>query len=74
LIWQRGNGLTGQTSKANGDANGDGLVNGVDLGIWKSRFGLAPDVPVAGAIPEPAGLALAGLGIAALATARRRKG
>lgn len=73
LIWQRGNGLTGQTSKANGDANGDGLVNGVDLGIWKSRFGLAPGVPVAGAIPEPAGLALAGLGIAALATARRRK-
>jgi hypothetical protein len=59
LIWQRGLGMTGQTSKGNGDANGDGTVNGADLALWKARFGGAPEAAAAGAVPEPATLVLA---------------
>jgi hypothetical protein len=39
LIWQQGNGLTGQTDKSTGDANVDGNVDGADLELWKTAFG-----------------------------------
>jgi hypothetical protein len=72
VIWQRGLGLTGQTTKANGDANGDGLVNGADLAIWKSHFGGAPAMGSAGAVPEPTAATLAMAALAVAAAIRRR--
>ena len=54
------------------DANGDGLVNGVDLGIWESRYGLPPATGAIGAVPEPAACGLLAVGLLALAGMRRR--
>ncbi|MCA9234417.1 MAG: sulfatase-like hydrolase/transferase [Planctomycetales bacterium] len=55
LIWQRGLGQTGQTSNANGDADGNGVVDQNDLRIWSSQYGTTPvaGVTTLGAVPEP---------------------
>jgi len=46
LIWQRNNGLfdpnAPTATKADGDANGDGLVNAADLALWESEYGTDP--------------------------------
>jgi hypothetical protein len=73
LIWQRGLGLTGQTTNANGDANHNGTVGAEDLGIWKTQFGTTPVVSAAGAVPEPASAALVLIAGAALVGRRRRR-
>ena len=41
LSWQRGFGKLNAT-KADGDANGDNLINGTDLGIWQSQYDTPP--------------------------------
>jgi hypothetical protein len=69
VIWQRGLG-TG-TTNGQGDADGNGVVNGADLGVWKGEFATAE--PVAGAVPEPAAVALAGCVVVALGGPRRRR-
>jgi hypothetical protein len=38
LTWQRGNGILTGATKAQGDANGDGAVNGTDLAEWQARY------------------------------------
>jgi hypothetical protein len=72
-----------------GDFNGDNKVDGADflvwqrggspaplsttdLNAWKANFGTAGTPPIA-AVPEPASFAMAGLAVAALAAARRRR-
>jgi hypothetical protein len=40
LAWQRGLGVTTGASHAQGDADADGDVDAVDLGVWKSKFGV----------------------------------
>jgi hypothetical protein len=75
LKWQRGFGLTGQTNNQNGDANGDGSVTAADLAIWKTKFGGPGATAAVDAVPEPASVAMLGLGMLAggtLVRARRR--
>jgi hypothetical protein len=74
LVWQRGFGLTGQTNKSAGDANGDGNVNDADLTLWKDSFGGPPPaLSAVSAIPEPASMAMAAVAlVAGFAVARRR--
>ena len=59
LIWQRDVGSG--TLQTQGDANGDGAVNGADLQIWRDAFRPAGVASAAGAVPEPSAFALAGL-------------
>jgi hypothetical protein len=66
IIWQRN--LGGGTTNSQGDANGNGLVNGADLDVWKSTFGMTAS---ATAIPEPCAAVLA-LSCTSLLTRRRR--
>jgi hypothetical protein len=74
LTWQRGLGLSGAAAtNAAGNANGDTVINGADLTVWKSEFG-PPAVAAAGAVPEPSAAALlliAAAGFAARRTATR---
>lgn len=65
LKWQRGFGMSGQTNNQNGDANGDGSVTADDLAIWKTKFGGPGATAATGAVPEPASVAMLGLGLLA---------
>jgi hypothetical protein len=54
----------------NADGDNSGLVDGNDFLIWQRGFTGAP-APIAG-VPEPAGFALAAIGLAGVAIRRRR--
>jgi hypothetical protein len=74
LIWQRGLGLTGQTNNDNGDADGNGVVDNLDLDVWTNEFGgSAATVAAVGAVPEPGSLPLLAAGAAGVALYRRRR-
>jgi hypothetical protein len=72
LAWQRGLGADGDL--ADGNANGDDIVDAADLEVWKAQFTAV--TPAVGAVPEPATWALAALACAAclmLAAPQRRR-
>lgn len=75
LNWQRGFGTATGATKPQGDSNGDGDVDADDFAAWKGSFGAGAAVAAvsASAVPEPAAMALTGLGLALLAVAARRK-
>lgn len=58
LIWQRGYGNQNGVARSDGDANGDGLVDAADLGLWRNQFSGAVSGRSAVAVPEPSTLAL----------------
>ncbi|MEM9294753.1 MAG: dockerin type I domain-containing protein [Planctomycetota bacterium] len=62
-----GNGAT------DGDFNADGTVDLLDFDILAQNFGSSSPAALPGAVPEPAGLAMLGLGAAALLRGRRRR-
>lgn len=76
LIWQRNSGIMLGATNNQGDADGDGDVDENDLWATESSFGAATFVASSlaiGAVPEPAALALAALGIAAILLARAQQ-
>lgn len=60
--------FTGDATKADGDADGDGFVNLVDLNILGQQFDASSP---ATAVPEPATVAVAMIGLAAAGLRRR---
>ena len=50
------------------DFDEDGDVDAADLAVWRGAFA----VPATGAVPEPAAVVIAGMGLAALASRRQR--
>jgi hypothetical protein len=70
MVWQRNAGLAGQQDNSRGDANGDGVVNAADLGLWRQQA--AAVVPAGAAVPEPASGALVALAACGLAARRGR--
>jgi hypothetical protein len=58
------------TTLATGDADGDGDADGNDFLVWQQNV----TVPPVAAIPEPAALALAAFGVAAIGLRARRAG
>jgi hypothetical protein len=74
LIWQRGLGSGAEHEL--GDANGDGVVDAIDLAAWNVQFGTSASVAAAGAVPEPIALITcisASLGLFFLTGTRRRR-
>jgi hypothetical protein len=71
LTWQRG--LGPGATHAEGDANGDGIANTVDLAVWRFQAGWSEAVLAAGmAVPEP-GASMVALACATLGGAIRRR-
>lgn len=73
LVWQRGFGLTGQTNNSNGDADGNGTVNSLDLAEWQNQYGAGtPLASNATAIPEPISSSLLAIALVALNLGNRK--
>jgi hypothetical protein len=66
VTWQRNFGMETGAVNQQGDADNNGTVDAVDLGLWRENFGQGGSTPEAVAIPEPAAVALAGLGLLAV--------
>ena len=72
LTWQRGHGITSGAALADGDANGDEAVNGLDLTIWQTQFGTTA-TSMSTSIPEPSTLLLSLLGLTAVGIRHRKQ-
>ncbi len=76
LKWQQNLDKTG-ASLTDGDFNGDGTVDGLDLAVWRTQFGTLANAALR-AVPEAQGVVLACLAmgpgwVAALSRKRRRR-
>ena len=62
-LWQTGYGIPSGATYQNGDADGDGDVDGRDFLIWQREYGSGALVPLGAvvAVPEPMTAALGGL-------------
>jgi hypothetical protein len=73
LRWQRGVGLSGSATNAQGDADGDLDVDRQDLAAWESRFGTSGNAAASlSVVPEPGGVGLVVLTLVALTGHGRR--
>lgn len=68
--WQNNYGLASGATRAQGDANGDGEVNGRDFLIWQQQANNAP--PALASVPEPTAFALLVMAAAFLSLSRHR--
>ncbi|MEO2048397.1 MAG: hypothetical protein ABGX16_17735 [Pirellulales bacterium] len=60
LTWQRGFGITADATLAQGDANGDAMVNGLDLHLWQTDVGSMANMAMTSqTAPEPSSLKIA---------------
>ncbi len=73
LTWQRGVAADLNPALAQGNSNGDGVVDGADLDIWKTQFGTPSGVVASSSAPEPAGLTLFAIAAVLLACRPRIK-
>jgi len=55
-----------------GDADGNGAVDGADFLAWQQQFGTTLATPAAGAIPEPSSVLLVACAATGCFLARRR--
>ncbi len=59
-LWRAGFGSTALAGRAQGDATGDGAVNGADFLVWQRQLGLGVATETTStAVPEPVALTLA---------------
>jgi hypothetical protein len=72
LRWQRGLG-TASAQKSDGDADGNGAVDGVDLSIWRQELLSAGGAAAAIAAPEPGSALLAWCAAIATCSSQARK-
>jgi len=70
LTWQRGLGLTGQSTNSTGDANASGVVDAADLTVWQTQFGGGS--PIA-AVPEPTASVVGAIAVIAVIARTRRR-
>lgn len=68
--WKSGFGTTTGAAKSQGDANGDGAVDGGDFLVWQRQAGTTLEAPAAITVPEPAAFVLASLCMLAVAASR----
>jgi hypothetical protein len=73
LAWQRGLGVTSDATLAQGDANRDRKVNGLDLPVWGAQFGQSQHHHPSAPVPESSALAMALIGALTLGYPRRRR-
>jgi len=79
LIWQRKFGLNSGATNHMGDANGDGIVNNIDLAAWEFQYGtIIPVAPLGGlsglVVPEPSTVGLSFLAVWCTLTLVTRRG
>ena len=64
----------GDAGSRSRDVAANNVVNAADLAIWKAQFGMTGlATGASGAVPEPAGAALAVIGLMAAAQVRRKR-
>ena len=70
--WKLGFGIASGAAHAQGDADGNGAVDGSDFLAWQRQFGATLTTQAAGAVPEPTSALLVFLAAASCLVARRR--
>ena len=78
-VWEVGYGMSSGALATDGDADGDGDVDGDDLLLWQINLGensmtYVPPLSDSTAVPEPATILMAALGLAACSFARQLAG
>jgi hypothetical protein len=73
LFWQRGFGITTGAELGDGDSNGDGSVDAIDLSVWHDQYGEPGHLAVA-SVPEPGSALLMGFASVAVFSRRKRRG